>query len=168
MRLRVRPAPRWVGADLGPISPNQIEAKKLSETARRRIAATSALQSPCVCVSSTHMLRLKQLKPFRCQQGNYWHRSRPENVPLIAAHSCSQAYWKIQVPALPLWPPAHTHTQIPPLSLVYLLPPSPLPPPLTLAHTHTHTRWYAVKFNQMLNYILTWVFTSWLYSPASD
>lgn len=138
MRLRVRPAPRWVRADLGPILPNQIEAKKLSETARRRIAATSALQSPCVCVSSTHMLRLKQLKPFRCQQGNYWHRSRPENVPLIAAHSCSQAYWKIQVPALPLCPPAHTHTHKSHRSAWCI---SSLPHHillLSLWHTHTH------------------------------
>lgn len=45
------------------------------------------------------------------------------------------------------------------------------PPPLTWYSTPSrlwHTVSSALKFNQMLNYILTWVPTSWLYSPASD
>lgn len=79
-----------------------------------------------------------------------------------------QARRKLQVPRRwAMCPPTNPNTQsgvqvpIPPP--FYLLPPPPTPT-LSLAHT----LWYALKFNQMLNYILTWVPTSWLYSPVSD
>lgn len=65
----------------------------------------------------------------------------------------------------PTNPNAQSGVQVPiPPPVVYLLPPPPTPATLSLAHT----LWYALKFNQMLNYILTWVPTSWLYSPVSD
>lgn len=97
-----------------------------------------------------------------------------KNVPLIAVHSCSGACWKIPSPPRAPGPPspgsvsptnpnAQSGVQVPTPSPVYLLPPPPTPA-LALAHT----LWYALKFNQMLNYILTWVPTSWLYSPVSD
>lgn len=79
-----------------------------------------------------------------------------------------QARRELQVPRRramcpPTKPNAESGVQVPIPSPVYLLPPPPTPA-LALAHT----LWYALKFNQMLNYILTWVPTSWLYSPVSD
>ena len=97
-----------------------------------------------------------------------------KNVPLIAAHSCSGACWKIPSPPRAPGPPSPGNVSPhqprrsiwctsahPSLPLVIFSPPLPPSP-------GTHTLWYALKFNQMLNYILTWVPTSWLYSPASD
>lgn len=107
-----------------------------------------------------------------------------KNVALIAARWCGRACRKMprpsQVPQFPpspanvpstKHPPPPTHKS-PVFSLVYKL--RPLPTPCsrlgtrTYMRAHTHTRRYVLKFNQMLNYILTWVLTSWLYSPASD
>lgn len=98
-----------------------------------------------------------------------------KNVPLITVHSCSGACWKIPSPPQALGPLSLGNVSPPPartLNLVYKCPSLPpvhlLPLPPTPALALAHTLWYALKFNQMLNYILTWVPTSWLYSPVSD
>lgn len=94
-----------------------------------------------------------------------------ENVPLISVHSSNTACWKILSPQWASGPPlAGNDSPRQPYAQSVSAHPSPLPisspsPPTPVL---AHTLWYALKFNQMLNYILTWVPTSWLYSPASD
>lgn len=111
-----------------------------------------------------------------------------KNVSLIAAHSCGRALLENAETATSssspvaeqCVPPSTTTTTHKSQRSVWCTSsPFPVLPFLSPSsysqscsrlgtHVHTHTRWYAVKFNQMLNYILTWVLTSWLYSPASD
>jgi len=118
--------------------------------------------------------------------GNHFNASRemidigafPRNVYKCASDRCSLMQWSMPEntkPAESSGSPAAGRCvppQAPTLNLVYKcpspppLPPLPLPPSPALALAHT--LWYALKFNQMLNYILTSVPTSWLYSPVSD
>lgn len=139
------------------------------------LMGTTCCDAVCVCFLET-LLTFKQEKTIPVPAGR-WLTWEPlyKNVPLITVHSCSGACWKIPSPPRALGPLSLGNVSPPPartLNLVYKCPSLPpvhlLPPPPTPALALAHTLWYALKFNQMLNYILTWVPTSWLYSPVSD